>query len=136
MEDHYKYAVQAVLLSHHGEVCVVSRKTDHYDFGLPGGKVDPTDISLEAAIVREVKEETGLDIDMETSSIIFAMHRGGYMGFTYLIRNWKGMIKTDEPHIVTFLPFSKIIEGSFGEWNELVAQSLESMGVNIKRNIT
>ena len=44
------------------EYLAVSRKDDLELFGLPGGKVDDTDPTTEHAIIREVKEETGLDV--------------------------------------------------------------------------
>lgn len=44
-----------------GDILMVSRKNSR-DFGLPGGKVDPGEDLFEACI-REVFEETGLDIN-------------------------------------------------------------------------
>ena len=44
-----------------GNVLMVTRK-DGSGYGLPGGKVDPNENLFEACI-REVFEETGLDID-------------------------------------------------------------------------
>jgi 8-oxo-dGTP pyrophosphatase MutT (NUDIX family) len=126
-----KYTVQAVLLNKEGYVLGVSRKKDHNDMGLPGGKVDDDDKSLEDAIKREVKEETGLDIDMSTAIQVFSMHRDGYMGYTYLIKDWSGEISTDEPHVVKWCIYQDLYLGSFGKWNLMVFESLESMGVNI-----
>lgn len=127
------FAVQAVILDKEGNVLCVSRKDNHNDFGLPGGKVDDTDLSTEDAIKREVLEETGLIIDMDSAFMIFAMHRSKYMGYTYLITDWSGVIETNEPHIVKWGTFGDISKGSFGSWNTLVTQSLESLGVNIKK---
>lgn len=121
-------AVQVVLLNNNGEVLAVSRKDNHEQFGLVGGKVDPGETPEEAA-VRETKEETGLDIS--NLRMIFAMHRNEYMGYTYLC-DYSGDIQTDEPHVVKWTSFETIIEGPFGEWNALVAKSLESMGVKFK----
>lgn len=44
------------------KVLVVSRKNSHDQFGLPGGKVDGIESSLDAA-VREVQEEVGINLD-------------------------------------------------------------------------
>lgn len=131
-----KYAVQAVILNEEGRVLAVSRKDDHTDFGLVGGKVDDDDYKkaiacnpFEYAIIREVYEETGIQIDITTATEIFSTHWGGYMGITYLITDWWGEINTDEPHAVEWLPFWRITKGTFGWWNSLVKQSLDSMGV-------
>lgn len=55
-----KKAVTAFITNNEGQVLAVHRRGDSSDWGLPGGKVD-TDESLEQAIIREVKEETGLN---------------------------------------------------------------------------
>tara|TARA_R110000737_G_C14298332_1_gene435455 strand:+ start:70 stop:468 length:399 start_codon:yes stop_codon:yes gene_type:complete len=125
-----KEAVQIVLLNDKGEVLAVSRKHDHNDFGLVGGKVDPEDKTLEDAAIRETKEETGLDIT--NLRCIFQMFKNGRMGYTY-IADYSGEIHTDEPHVVKWTSFETIIEGTFGYWNEIVAETLEGMEIPIKR---
>lgn len=127
-----KYSVQAVILNDKGEVLAVSRKTDHNDFGLAGGKVDPEDDSLENALSREVYEETGLSINTKTMDLVFAIHKDGYMGYTYLIKDWSGEIQTDEPHVVKWTYFAEIITGSFGRYNSLVGESLNDLGIKFK----
>lgn len=127
-----KYSVQAVIFNDKREVLAVSRKTDHNDFGLAGGKMDPEDASLEDALHREVMEETGLDIDMDTAELIFAIHKDGFMGYTYLIKDWCGEINYNEPHVVKWTNFHTILVGSFGRYNRLVSDSLKDMGVNFK----
>lgn len=124
-----KEAVQIVLLNDKGEVLAVSRKDNHEDFGLVGGKVDPEDVNPIAAAKRETKEETGLDIT--NLRLIYAMHRNGRMGYTYLA-DWSGEIFTEEPHVVKWTSFDTIIDGTFGYWNQQVAISLSDMGVKFK----
>jgi len=125
-----KQSVQVVLLNEYNEVLAVSRKDNHSDMGLVGGKVDPEDMgNLINAAYRETKEETGLEIS--NFRMIFSMYKHGYMGYTYLC-DYEGEIQTDEPHIVKWVGFNEVIAGTFGEWNKLVALSLESMGIEIK----
>lgn len=126
-----KEAVQVVILNKEGEVLAVSRKDDHNDFGLVGGKVDEGETPIQA-IMRECLEETGIVIYENGLIPIFQMHKNGYMGYTYLAKVWDGKIQTDEPHVVKWTSFDTIIDGTFGYWNKLVAESLLSMGKNIK----
>lgn len=129
-----KYTVQAVIFNDKREVLAVSRKDDHDDFGLPGGKRDPEDFCNEAAMKRELMEETGLDCNMNTAVEIFSMHKGGYMGITYYIKDWEGKINYTEPHVVKWTHFQTLKDGSFGRYNSLVAESLDDMGVDYKTN--
>lgn len=127
-QDH----AQVVIINDKGEICLVSRKKDHDDFGLPGGKVDLGE-SFEAAAIREVKEETGLDI--YNLELIFAMHRKGRMGHTFLA-DYKGKFdydKEEEPHVVKWGKMKDATDGSFGYWNKLVKESLDSLGIKYKK---
>jgi len=126
-----KKAVMIVLLNQNYEVLCVSRKDNHTDFGLIGGKLEPEDNNNPiTAAIRETKEETGLDIfNLE---LIYQAHREGVMGYTYLA-NYSGVINTTEPHIVKWGPFSTIINNSsFSVWNYEVYQSLVSMRYPVK----
>ena len=85
-----KITAQVVLINQDGLFLGVSRKDNHYDFGLPGGKMEPIDDNDPTnTAIREVYEETGLDI--YNLRLVFAMHKDGYMGYTYLA-NYKGEI--------------------------------------------
>lgn len=124
--------VQVVILNKEGEVLAVSRKDNHEDFGLPGGKVEVFDKSLKMAAIREVQEETGVHI--YNLELIFAMHRNGKMGYTYLA-DYEGEINFDnekEPHVVKWLNYQQVIDGKFGEWNKLVYEALQSKGINVR----
>ena len=119
---------QVVLINEEGLVLGVSRKHDHNDFGLPGGKQDPEDgDDPMVTAIRECKEETGLDItDLKQ---IFSIHKGGNMGFTYLAK-YTGEINHNEPHVVKWVPFQTLVRGSFGRYNQLVAESLDDMDID------
>lgn len=122
-------SAQVVLINEEGMVLGVSRKTDHSDFGLPGGKMEAIDnIEPKITAIREVFEETGLQIS--NLRLIFAMHKDGYMGYTYLA-DFKGEINHNEPHVVKWVPYQALIMGSFGKYNKLVLESLNDMGIEV-----
>jgi 8-oxo-dGTP pyrophosphatase MutT (NUDIX family) len=52
-----------VVVDGFGLVLGITRGLAMHDIGLPGGKADPEDPSLEIAAVREAFEETGVQID-------------------------------------------------------------------------
>lgn len=126
-----KISAQVVLINEEGLVLGVSRKDNHEDFGLPGGKMDPEDDDVTDAAIREVKEETGLDI--YNLQLIFAMHKNGYMGYIYLAK-YKGEINHNEPHVVKWVLFDTIMRGSFGKFNTLVSESLEDLGIEYNKD--
>lgn len=128
--DNLKYAVQVIILNEDKtKVLAVSRKDNHEDFGLIGGKVDSIDKSLVDAAIRETKEETGLEVYWNHLYPIFQIHKDGYMSYTYLCMEYRGEIYTNEPHIVKWADWEEIKKGSFGNYNKLVEESLISMNV-------
>lgn len=121
---------QVVLINKDGLVLGVSRKDDHNDFGLPGGKMDLEDNDDPmATAIRECKEETGLDVT--NLKLVFAIHKSGNMGFTFL-GEYSGEIDYDEPHVVKWVPFQVLINGKFGRYNKMVSESLIDMDINFK----
>ena len=121
-----KITAQVVLINPEGLVLGVSRKDNHNDFGLPGGKMEESDASVVMTAIRETLEETGLRVT--NLRLIFAIHKGGFMGYTYLA-DYEGEINHNEPHVVKWVPFNRLIEGSFGRYNKMVAESLTDLGV-------
>lgn len=103
-----------VILFNESKILGVSRKHDHSDFGLVGGKVDDTDESVESAIIRETKEETGLDI--HNLKLVDRCEYGGYDTYCFYA-DYKGNIDTEENHIVKWLEPMDLTKGSFGDYN-------------------
>lgn len=99
-----------------GNVLGVSRKDNHADFGLPGGKVDRGE-TLEIALDREVSEETGLVVK-DKQLIWIAEDNNDYLCYVYLVRDWEGEINTKESGIVKWTDFIELESGSFGEFNK------------------
>lgn len=129
-----KITAQVVLINPEGLILGVSRKDDHNDFGLIGGKMDPQDDNdpINTAI-REAREETGLEI--YNLRLVFAIHKEGFMGYTYLA-DYKGEINHNEPHVVKWLPMERLVLGSFGKYNQMVSDSLKDMGVKFVYEIS
>jgi len=119
-----------VLINEVGLTLGVSRKHDHTLFGLAGGKMEECDEGNPmATAIREVKEETGLDVyDLE---LVFAIHKSGNMGYTYLAK-YSGEIHHNEPHLVKWVGFNDLINGSFGKYNKLVSESLTDIGIKFE----
>lgn len=124
---------QVVLINPEGLVLGVSRKDNHNDFGLIGGKGEEEDMGDPmVTAIRECKEETGLDVT--NLRLVFATHKYGNMSYTYLA-DYSGEINHNEPHVVKWLAFEVLINGSFGKYNEQVSKSLKSMGIEYRKNI-
>ena len=110
-----KYAVCA-LIRDKGKVLSVTRKDDHDDYGLPGGKVDPGE-NCEEALVREVEEETGITVSDYYHCYSSKSH--GRTCRTYMIKEWEGPIETDEDGLVEWvdMDFLKKEQHTFHKYN-------------------
>lgn len=108
----------------------VTRKTDHTDFGFPGGAYDPDeDMDLIDTALRETAEETGMNVE------ILAMFEPfieddcyTFFGRTTLIPNDE--ISKSETGKVEFVS-REVLENqsSFGDYNKRAFQHFKNLGV-------
>ncbi|EKX50956.1 hypothetical protein GUITHDRAFT_103538 [Guillardia theta CCMP2712] len=69
-------------------------------YGLPAGHVRPTE-RIHETVMREAKEELGIEVDPAEISVMSTMHRLNkkreYMDFFCMVNSWKGPIVNNEP---------------------------------------
>jgi len=122
------FAVSAIIFNKKGQVLCVSRKDDYNDFGAIGGKIDPGE-TPQQAIIREIKEETNLKVKEEDLVEIFngkcyTKENESKINICYLVKKYKGKPKQMEKGLVVWDSFYRIIEGSFGKYNEKVLDAI------------
>lgn len=111
-----KQAVCVFLRNEHGHILAASRRDDHTDFGLPGGKVDEGE-TLKQAAVRELHEETGYHISF--LSVIFEHDcHPGYHTTTFTGHLYGKRDAVDESEgVVRWVTEEELLAGTFGDYN-------------------
>lgn len=98
-------------------VLLVSRKDDHNDFGLPGGKVEEGEPLLNA-LARELRDETGYDITPK-ECMLWAEEKGRPV-ITYLCEIAGGVEGTKEEGVIKWGTWQDAFDGRYGEYNRKV----------------
>lgn len=115
------------------KILTVSRKNNPNDIGLPGGKMDDTDESIEHAAARELMEETGYYVNPK--NLVKVLVADGDTGkdeitscecTTFITQFYSCIEKTNEKGIVEWLPIDSIIQPqcSFVSYNTRLLQSM------------
>lgn len=127
-----KIAVVALIYKENdfsGDILAVSRKDNHNDFGLPGGKIEDCDKTIFHGLVREVKEETGLIINR--GEPIFTREDNEYIAIVFLVTEsqWDldHVINPNETGVVKWTDFETIKKGSFGHYNTKLEEHLNRL---------
>lgn len=121
-----------------GQFLGVSRKNDHEDMNLVGGKEDEEDYilgprrgmtSIEYAARRECFEETGIFV---TDMIqVFCRMARTRMVTTFLALSWHGEIKSSEEGVVKWLDLDELYKGTYGPYNKLLIREVFRLMVNL-----
>ena len=96
-----KKAVCILVVNSNNEFLSVSLKDDHTDLNLPGGKVEENE-TLEMTCMREMKEETGLDV--KNFTLLHQDLDEEYEVYTYYANWYSGIVHTNENHVVKWVP--------------------------------
>ena len=113
------YTCSVVLIKRGGHFLGVSRKDNHADIGLPGGKTDPGECKR-ACAVRETLEETGFHIELDDVEPYVAMGTNVEC-ITYsatLLDKPQEPIAPEETGLVGFFSKQHFLDGCFGDYNE------------------
>ena len=112
-------AVCALIVDKNNKILSVSRKDDHDDWGLPGGKLDSGE-NFESAVIRESLEETGYHIRISPDFPYFEDIDNNFLVRTYLCEiTSRGKLKVSdqETGLVEYKDSEDILRGSFGDYN-------------------
>lgn len=114
-----KKAVCALILDSNNKILSVTRKNNHDDWGLPGGKLDE-DETFQVALIREVLEETGHHVNIKDKDNYFEDIDGDFLVRTYPCDILsKSILNLDpsETGKVSYIDSQELLKGSFKDYN-------------------
>lgn len=105
------------LLFHNNKILAVSRKSNHNDFNLFGGKLENDEI-WEQALIREAYEETGYNISI--IPVYYEAMCDDTLVRTYICiaTDWDLDYPERDLAVVKYLSLSALTEGAFGDYNK------------------
>lgn len=103
-----------VLIIKNAKVLAISRKNDHTNFGLVGGKCKENE-TFEQCAIRETYEETGLTIYELT--LVFTRQDDEYEVQTFIPKSYSGTIVESDEGIVRWVSPEVVMAGTFGQYN-------------------
>lgn len=151
-KDHTKMAVTneyptgscVIIKNSDGKFLATSRRNAPDLWGLPGGKIDPDELPINAA-VRELKEETDIHINKKDLTLVYEGLCGpGKDGRTFYVYTYEFtgdndnvQFKAIEPGIdVQWVTKEQLNNGPFGSYNQQAIQAYENKDFKNKLTIT
>ena len=138
MKDNvYKVRATGVLIENNSLLLVKQKLSNNKNWSLPGGRVEPGE-TLEQALIREMKEETGLDVEPIRRLYVCDVEASGntVLHITFLTRRIGGEItlptnEFDENpiHDVRFIPIDELTQYGISEkFVELIKNNFPNAG--------
>lgn len=126
------FAVTALVINEVDQILSVSRKDNHTDFGLPGGKIEPNELP-EVALKRELCEETGLIVE-EMHELFNAptfSERDELYCTTFYVTKYSGVPQSLEGAVVTWLDKNELVseKSSFANYNKRLFEHIKMTNV-------
>jgi 8-oxo-dGTP diphosphatase len=85
MIGRYRFGAAGVIVNDEGHVLLVKQSYGHFNWELPGGGVEPGE-SAAQAVLREVREETGLSVIVERLVGVYYEPAKDFLHFAFLCR--------------------------------------------------
>ena len=122
MEKTFGVAVKALIQNDEGKFLVIF-KSDNEDIGpneidIPGGRVKFGE-EVETCLLRKVKEETGLEVRLDTISKTWSLVKENFhlIGITFIATSVGGKIKLSNEHtLFRWVDKNEIINGDYPKW--------------------
>ena len=127
------FAGVAILIQD-GKYLAVSRKDNPKAFGFAGGKLEENETPEECAL-RELKEETGLEGEIDCLVLSRIDETSGRYSNAYLIKNVTGEISTKESGVVAWVDEQTLLDGPFGKYNKATFKKLKEILNDSKRRL-
>lgn len=133
----YKVRATGVLIENNSLLLVKQKLANNKNWSLPGGRVEPGE-TLEQALIREMKEETGLDVEPIRMLYVCDVATSGntVLHITFLTKQIGGEItlptnEFDENpiHDVCFIPIDELTQYGISEkFVELIKNDFPNAG--------
>lgn len=106
-------AVRCFYIKDNKVICLKTKDTNLKPgfIDIPGGKIEENE-TMEQAVIREFKEETGLDINNPTyrGVINIVFPHGAYKLNTFIVDNYCGEMKETEEHVPALMNIEEILK--------------------------